>query len=55
MKTIGILCANTTELKPFLAYLENPIITEKAMLQFHSGQFHNLQLIAAYSGVCKVF
>lgn len=54
MKTIGIICASDTELEPFLSYLENPIITEKAMLKFHSGQFHNLQIIAAYSGVCKV-
>lgn len=54
MKKIGILCASDTELEPFLSYLENPTIKEKAMLKFHCGHFQNLELFALYSGVCKV-
>lgn len=54
MKKIGILCASDTELEPFLSYLENPTITEKAMPKFHCGHFQKLELFAVYSGVCKV-
>lgn len=53
-KNIGILCASDTELEPFLTQIQTPRITEKAMLQFHSGYIKQQLVTAAYSGVCKV-
>ncbi|MBT9776520.1 5'-methylthioadenosine/S-adenosylhomocysteine nucleosidase [Clostridium sp. MCC353] len=54
MKKIGILCASDTELAPFLRYIHSPQITEKAMLKFYSGSIGQLEIVAVYSGVCKV-
>ncbi|MBS6645311.1 MAG: 5'-methylthioadenosine/S-adenosylhomocysteine nucleosidase [Clostridiaceae bacterium] len=54
MKKIGILCASDTELAPFLGYIQFPQIAEKAMLKFYSGKINQIDIVAVYSGVCKV-
>ena len=54
MKKIGILCASDTELEPFFSYLKDFEIKETAMLKFYIANFRDVQIIAAYSGVCKV-
>lgn len=53
-KKIGIICASDTELNPFLEYIQNYQITEKAMLKFYKGTINSVNVIAVYSGVCKV-
>ena len=54
MNKIGILCASDTELAPFLESIQNPEITEKAMLKFYAGALEQTKVVAVYSGVCKV-
>ena len=54
MKRIGIICAGDEELAPFLQHIENTITTDKAMLKFYEGQINGVQVVALYSGVCKV-
>lgn len=54
MKKIGILCASDTELAPFLPCIANRQTTGKAMLQFHTGQIRQTEVVAVYSGVCRV-
>lgn len=54
MKKIGILCASDTELAPFLNYIRNYKTTEKAMLKFYEGIMKQVDVVAVYSGVCKV-
>lgn len=54
MSKIGIICASDTELEPFLPYLENAKITEKAMLKFYEGTLCKAKVVAVFSGVCKV-
>lgn len=54
MKRIGILCASDTELNPFFKYIQPSRITKKAMLEFHSGRISGIEIVAVYSGVCKV-
>ncbi len=53
-KTMGLLCASDTELEPFLTQIPSPQITEKAMLTFYLGQIARMNVVAVYSGVCKV-
>lgn len=54
MQRIGILCASDTELAPFLERIHSPAVTERAMLKFYTGRFGETDLVAVYSGVCKV-
>ena len=54
MQKIGILCAGDEELKPFLSYIGNIVVTEKAMLKFYEGNINGVSIVALYSGVCKV-
>lgn len=54
MKKIGILCASDTELAPFLNRIAFPQVTEKAMLKFYMGHIKETEVVAVYSGVCKV-
>ena len=54
MKRIGILCASNTKLAPFLPHIPDAHITKKAMLEFHGGQIGETEIVAVYSGVCKV-
>lgn len=51
---IGIICAGDEELSPFLPLINNCKITEKAMLKFYAGQIDGVEVIALFSGVCKV-
>lgn len=51
---IGIICASDDELAPFLPVIENCRTTERAMLKFYEGQICNIQVVALFSGVCKV-
>jgi len=51
---IGIICAGDKELAPFLPMIDGCRITEKAMLQFHEGRISGIDIVALYSGVCKV-
>lgn len=51
---IGIICAGDEELVPFLPLINECKITEKAMLKFYVGQINSLEVVALFSGVCKV-
>lgn len=51
---IGIVCASDDELAPFLSAIDNCKITERAMLKFYEGQICDVQVVALFSGVCKV-
>lgn len=51
---IGILCAGDEELAPFLPLIEECRTVERAMLKFYVGQMNGLEVVALFSGVCKV-
>lgn len=51
---VGIVCADDNELAPFLSVMDNDRITKRAMLRFHEGQIHGVEVVALYSGVCRV-
>ncbi len=51
---IGIICAGDDELAPFLSEIEDPDITERAMLKFYEENIYGIPVVALYSGVCKV-
>lgn len=51
---IGIICAGDTEAAPFLPMIEGCKVTEKAMLKFYEGKIENTEIVALFSGVCKV-
>ena len=51
---VGIICASDDELAPFLPEIVNCKVTEKAMLKFYEGQIHGVEVVALFSGVCKV-
>lgn len=51
---IGIICAGDEELAPFLPLINECKITKKAMLKFYAGQIDGLEVVALFSGVCKV-
>lgn len=51
---IGIICASDDELSPFLPHIENCQTTQKAMLTFYEGKINHHEVVALYSGVCKV-
>lgn len=51
---IGILCAGDTELAPFLPCIQNPVVTENAMLKVYEGTIQGVDVAALYSGVGKV-
>lgn len=52
--TVGIICAGDEELAPFLPFIKNCKITERAMLKFHKGQINDTEVVALFSGVCRV-
>lgn len=54
MKRIGILCASDMELAPFLTRIPFSKVIKEAMLSFHSGHGMGREVVAVYSGVCKV-
>lgn len=51
---IGILCASDEELAPFLPCIEGDTVTEHAKLRFHCGKIGGADVVAVFSGVCKV-
>lgn len=51
---IGIICAGDEELAPFLPLIEDCLTTEKAGLKFYEGKIQGIEVIALFSGVCKV-
>lgn len=50
---IGIICAGDEDL-PLLPLINNCKITEKARLKFYAGQIEGAEVVALFSGVCKV-
>lgn len=53
-KKIAIICASERELAPFLPLIENPTISERAMLRIHEGRLNGFDVATVYCGVCKV-
>lgn len=53
-KTVGIVCASDTELAPFLERMRVSATTNRAMLEFRNGTIGATNVVAVYSGVCKV-
>lgn len=51
---VGIICAGDRELAPFLPIISVCKITEKAMLKFYEGTIKDVDVVALFSGVCKV-
>jgi len=51
---VGIVCAGDKELAPFLPLPGERGTTEKAMLRFHEGTIGGVEVVALFSGVCKV-
>lgn len=51
---VGIVCAGDEELAPFLSLMTDCKITERAMLKFYKGQINGMEVVALFSGVCKV-
>ena len=51
---IGIICAGDEELSPFLPMIKDCRTVEKAMLKFYAGRIDSIEVIALFSGVCKV-
>lgn len=52
--TIGIVCAGDDELAPFLKQIKDCQISHKAMLKFYKGKIEGTEVVALFSGVCKV-
>ena len=51
---VGIICAGDSELEPFIQSINKCIITSKAMLKFYEGIIDGVNIVALFSGVCKV-
>lgn len=51
---IGIICAGDREFEPFIKHIENDSVSEQAMLKIHQGTINEVDIVALYSGVCKV-
>lgn len=47
-KKIAIICASERELAPFLPLIENPTISERAMLRIHEGRLNGFEVAAVY-------
>lgn len=54
MKKIGIICAIEKELKPYLDVLTDNVTHTYAKVVFHEGMIGRTQVVALFSGVCKV-
>ena len=50
----GILCAGDDELTPFLSSMRCRTALEKAKLTFYCGKIENIDVVAVFSGACKV-
>lgn len=51
---IGIIGPSETEINPFIDCMDNTSVSEYAMLKFHHGQYKSIDVVALYSGICKV-
>lgn len=51
---IGIIGPSEDEIMPFIDKIYNKKIESFAMLNFHSGEYENIDVVALYCGVCKV-
>ncbi len=51
---IGIIGPSEDEITPFIEKIENSKVDSIAMLNFYSGKFNNIDVVALYCGVCKV-
>jgi adenosylhomocysteine nucleosidase len=51
---IGIIGPSENEIMPFVDKIEDMKTTRHAMINFHIGRFGNIDVVAAFSGVCKV-
>lgn len=51
---IGILGATENEIMPLIDKMVNKTFKKNAMLNFYEGEYEEIQLVTAYSGVCKV-
>ena len=47
-KKIAIICASERELAPFLPLIENPTISERAMLRIHEGRLNGFEVAAPH-------
>lgn len=50
---IGILCADSREVTPFIPMIKGCKTTEKAMLKFHQGKIENVEAAALFAGAGK--
>lgn len=53
-KKIAIICASERELAPFLPLIENPTISERAMLRIHEGRLNGFDVAAVYAAFAKL-
>lgn len=51
---IGIIGPSENEIMPFVSKIESPETFRHAMIDFHTGKYSNINVVAAFSGVCKV-
>lgn len=51
---VGILCAGDIEVAPFIPFISDCKLSEKAMLKFYEGKIENVDIVTLFSGVCKV-
>jgi len=51
---IGIIGPTEREIMPFINKIENKELQKHAMVNFYTGKYENAEVVAAFSGVCKV-
>lgn len=51
---IGVIGPSEREIMPFISKISNKKQTDYAMLKFYSGVYEGVEIVAVYSGVCKV-
>lgn len=51
---IGIVSAFEAEVDPFINSMCERTVEKHSMLSFHIGKYKDIQVVALYSGVCKV-
>ncbi|MBM7613750.1 5'-methylthioadenosine/adenosylhomocysteine nucleosidase [Alkaliphilus hydrothermalis] len=51
---LGIIGPTEREIMPFINKLDDKQLHSHAMINFYVGNFENIEVVAAFSGVCKV-
>jgi adenosylhomocysteine nucleosidase len=51
---IGIIGPTENEINPYINKIEDKRTIRHAMIDFHLGRYKNSEVVAAFSGVCKV-